>query len=68
MRRVTDFRQVDLIVQPGTTLPHEVAEYLRLCTERLTGAGSCFSIPRYLMDEWVQRYDMALPAPEEAPQ
>jgi hypothetical protein len=65
MVRVTDFRKVDLIVPAGTALPHEVAEYLRLCEERPAVGGSLFSIPRYLMDEWVQRYDMALPAPEE---
>jgi hypothetical protein len=68
MSRVTDFREVDLIVTDNIPLPREVAEYLRLYwpAPRIVidgKTGSCFTIPQYMMDEWVQKYDMVLPAP-----
>lgn len=65
MERITDFAEVDYIVPYGTVLPDEISKTLAMFEEvyvvnRRTGQEDTrYHIPRYLMTQWLAKYDPA---------
>jgi hypothetical protein len=72
MPRVISFDMVDMIIPDGTELPIEVRQYLALYDGKRmqhTQSGekaTRYTIPRYMMVEWLGRYDPAALAAVES--